>query len=170
MDPVILFALGSSVVAIIYAVFLTTRILKASPGNARMQEISNAVKEGANAYLNRQYKTIAGIAAVLFVIIGFAINWTTALGFLVGAFLSALAGYVGMFVSVRANARTAEAARGGLAPALALAATAPLPADYGPHFAGIPALTEYYHDPQIAPPPSDADADADADADPEVPW
>ena len=122
MDLVILFALGSSVVAIIYAVFLTTRILKASPGNARMQEISNAVKEGANAYLNRQYKTIAGIAAVLFVIIGFAINWTTALGFLVGAFLSALAGYVGMFVSVRANARTAEAARGGLAPALALAA------------------------------------------------
>ncbi|KKU59357.1 MAG: K(+)-insensitive pyrophosphate-energized proton pump [Parcubacteria group bacterium GW2011_GWA2_47_12] len=72
--------------------------------------------------MNRQYKTIAGIAAVLFVIIGFAINWTTALGFLVGAFLSALAGYVGMFVSVRANARTAEAARGGLAPALALAA------------------------------------------------
>ena len=122
MDLVILIALGSSVVAIIYAVFLTTRILKASPGNARMQEISNAVKEGANAYLNRQYKTIAGIAAVLFVIIGFAINWTTALGFLVGAFLSALAGYVGMFVSVRANARTAEAARGGLAPALALAA------------------------------------------------
>ena len=122
MNPVILFAISSSVTAIIYAVFLTTRILKASPGNARMQEISGAVKEGANAYLNRQYKTIAGIAAVLFVIIGFAINWTTALGFLVGAFLSALAGYVGMFVSVRANARTAEAARGGLAPALALAA------------------------------------------------
>ena len=122
MNPIILFAISSSVAAIIYAVFLTTRILKASPGNARMQEISNAVKEGANAYLNRQYKTIAGIATILFVIIGFAINWTTALGFLVGAFLSALAGYVGMFVSVRANARTAEAARGGLAPALALAA------------------------------------------------
>ena len=122
MNPIILFALGSSVVAIIYALFLTTRILKASPGNARMQEISNAVKEGANAYLNRQYKTIAFIAVILAIAIYFALGLKSAAGFLVGAFLSALAGYVGMFVSVRANARTAEAARGGLAPALALAA------------------------------------------------
>ncbi|MDP3661739.1 MAG: sodium-translocating pyrophosphatase [bacterium] len=122
MNPIILFAIGSSVVTIIYAVFLTTRILKQSPGNAQMQAISNAIREGANAYLNRQYKTIALIAAILFIVIGFAINWTNAVGFLIGAALSALAGYVGMFVSVRANARTAEAARRGLAPALALAA------------------------------------------------
>ncbi len=122
MNPIILFAIGSSVVTIIYAVFLTTRILKQNPGNTQMQAISNAIREGANAYLNRQYKTIAFIAEILFVIIGLGINWISAAGFLVGALLSGVAGYVGMFVSVRANARTAEAARRGLAPALSLAA------------------------------------------------
>jgi len=122
MSNIIWFAVGSSVAAILYAFFAARAILKKSPGNERMCEISNAIKEGASAYLNRQYKTITLIAVVLFLIIGFSLDWITAVGFLVGAILSSVAGYIGMFVSVRANARAAEAARAGLAPALSVAA------------------------------------------------
>jgi K(+)-stimulated pyrophosphate-energized sodium pump len=110
-------------VAIAYVLFLAKSILKKSPGNTRMQEIARAIQEGAQAYLNKQYKTIGIIAVILFFVIGFIpkLGWVMAFGFLVGAIFSALAGYIGMNVSVRANVRTTEAARGGINNALSLA-------------------------------------------------
>ena len=123
MNSYIIFALLSSVVAIVYGLLLAKSVLKKSPGNARMQEIAKAIQEGASAYLNKQYQTIGMIAAILFLIIGMTseLGWTMAFGFLVGAFFSGLAGYIGMNVSVRANVRTTEAARDGINSALALA-------------------------------------------------
>ncbi len=122
MNSYVIFALVSSVVAIAYGAFLAMSILKKPAGNDRMQEIAAAIQAGAKAYLNRQYRTIAIIAVILFLILGFVpiLGWKVAIGFLVGAILSALAGYIGMNVSVRANVRTAEAARSGLAAALSL--------------------------------------------------
>lgn len=121
MNQFLLFAIISSAVAIVYGLFLASSIFKKNAGNEKMQEISAAIREGAKAYLNRQYKTIFYIAIILFVILWLAIGMTTALGFVLGAFLSALAGYVGMNVSVRANSRTAEAAKTGLKEALSVA-------------------------------------------------
>jgi K(+)-stimulated pyrophosphate-energized sodium pump len=123
MNSFLLFAIVSGVVAIVYGLFLAKSILKKSAGNERMQEIAKAIQEGASAYLNKQYKTIAIIAVVLFFVIGLVpkLGWTMALGFLVGAIFSALAGYIGMNVSVRANVRTTEAARDGIQSALSLA-------------------------------------------------
>mgnify|MGYP001616683987 FL=1 len=123
MNQFLLFAIVSAVIAIVYGLLLAKSILKKSPGNARMQEIAKAIEEGAQAYLNKQYKTISIIATVLFFIVGFTpkLGWTMAFGFLVGAIFSALAGYIGMNVSVRANVRTTEAARSGIDNALSLA-------------------------------------------------
>lgn len=123
MNSYLTFALVASVVAIVYGLFLAKSILKKSAGNDRMQEIAKAIQEGAGAYLNKQYKTIAMIAVVLFFVIGFIpkLGWVMAIGFIVGAVLSALAGYIGMNVSVRANVRTAEAAKVGIKEALSLA-------------------------------------------------
>ena len=123
MNQFLLFAIVSAVVAIVYGLFLAKSILKKSAGNERMQEIAKAIEEGAGAYLNKQYKTIGVIAVVLFLIIGLVpkLGWTMAFGFLVGSIFSALAGYVGMNVSVRANVRTTEAARSGINEALSLA-------------------------------------------------
>ncbi len=121
MSPFVIFALISSVVGIIYGLALAKHISKKEAGNARMQEIAAAIASGAKAYLNRQYRTIAAVATILFVILWAAFGIKIAGGFLVGAIFSALAGYIGMNVSVRANVRTAEAARKGLAPALSLA-------------------------------------------------
>ncbi|MBP6884013.1 MAG: sodium-translocating pyrophosphatase [Candidatus Pacebacteria bacterium] len=121
MNQFLVFAIVSSVVAIVYGLMLAKSIFKLSPGNEKMQSISAAISEGAKAYLNRQYTTIFYIAIILFVFLWIAIGMTTALGFVLGAVLSGLAGYVGMNVSVRANSRTAQAAQTGLKEALAVA-------------------------------------------------
>ena len=121
MNPAILFSLIAAAVAIIYGGILAKTVLKKPAGSEKMQEIAKAIQQGASAYLNRQYKTIAIIAAVLFIVLWLALDIKTALGFLVGAVLSALAGYIGMNVSVRANVRTTEATKTGLAPALKVA-------------------------------------------------
>lgn len=118
-----LFVLGGAVLAIIYGIVLIEKVLKLPEGDEKMKEIAKAVQEGAKAYLNRQYKTVAMVAVILFFIIGLipSLGWTTAIAFVVGAFLSALTGYIGMNVSVRANVRTAEAARSGMQKALTVA-------------------------------------------------
>ncbi len=118
-----LFALVCAGVAIAYGVWLTVWLLGRPDGNERMREIAKAVQEGAAAYLRRQYTTIAAVSIVPFLLLGFynKLGWGTAIGFLVGAILSAGAGFIGMNVAVRANVRTAEAARGGLKPALNVA-------------------------------------------------
>jgi len=110
-----------SLVALLYGLYAGMSVLRLSPGNERMQSIATAIQEGAGAYMNRQYLTIAFVGVALFIIIGIFLGWRTAFGFLTGAVLSSLAGFIGMYVSVRGNVRTAEAARDGLAKALAVA-------------------------------------------------
>ena len=122
MDPnTVLFAVAGGVAAVLFAIVLIALVLRTPPGNDRMKEIAAAIQEGASAYLNRQYTVIAIIGIVIAVVIGFFINWKTAALYVVGAVLSAAAGYVGMNIAVRSNLRTAEAARGGLNKALQVA-------------------------------------------------
>src|SRR3984957_3579453 len=120
--PVLLGLVGSGV-AVGYGLWLASWLLRQPDGNDRMREIARAVQEGATAYLRKQYTTIALVAIVPFILIGVydKLGWATAFGFLLGATLSASAGFIGMNVSVRSNLRTAEAARGGLKPALNVA-------------------------------------------------
>jgi K(+)-stimulated pyrophosphate-energized sodium pump len=120
MIDAVLLALGAGVLTLLYAGFLAYRVVSAPGGNDKMREIAKAIQEGANAFLLRQYKTLAPLVLVLVVVIGLAVNGPTALAFLAGVISSALAGYIGMQVSVRANVRVAEAAKKGLKPALGL--------------------------------------------------
>src|SRR3954453_10153799 len=122
-DQAVLFALVCAGVAVAYGLYLTWWLLKQPEGSERMREISKAVQEGAAAYLRKQYTTIAVVAIVPFLLLGFydKLGWGTAIGFLIGALLSAAAGFIGMNVAVRSNVRTAEAARHGLKPALNVA-------------------------------------------------
>ena len=114
-------ALTASVTAIVVGIIFSLGILEESDGNERMQEIAGAIQEGATAYLNRQYLTIGIVGAVIFILLGIAIDWLSAIGFLIGAVFSGLAGYIGMNISVRANVRTAQAAYNGMSSALSVA-------------------------------------------------
>ncbi|HCB36163.1 TPA: sodium-translocating pyrophosphatase, partial [Candidatus Azambacteria bacterium] len=118
---ILIFSLIASLAAIIFAAYLAMKVLAAPQGSGKMVEIAQAIKEGAQAYLNRQTKTVGIVAVILALVLYFTLGFYTMLGFLVGAFASALAGYIGMNVAVRANVRTAEAAKQGIAPALRLA-------------------------------------------------
>src|SRR6266851_4475216 len=122
MDPnVAWFGVAGGLAAVAFAVVLIFLVLSKPTGNDRMREIAAAIQEGAAAYLNRQYTVIAIIGVIIAIVIGFFINWSTAALYVVGAVLSASAGYVGMNIAVRANLRTAEAARSGLSAALQVA-------------------------------------------------
>src|SRR5712691_7494992 len=107
--------------AVAYGAWATMSVMSADAGSPKMQEISAAVREGAQAYLKRQYTTIGAVGIVIFLIIGFFLGWLVAVGFLIGAILSGAVGFIGMNVSVRANVRTAQAAIRSLADGLELA-------------------------------------------------
>ncbi len=121
IETILYYTIFAGLLSIIYGYVTGTNIIKSSPGNKKMQEIALAIQIGAKAYLNRQYKTIAIVGVVVLIIITFAFNYLVGLGYLIGATLSGIAGYVGMLVSVQANVRTAEASRKGLANGLSVA-------------------------------------------------
>jgi K(+)-stimulated pyrophosphate-energized sodium pump len=120
-DYGVVVALVCAAAAVVYGLIITQRLLAKSPGNERMQEISGAVQEGAQAYLSRQYTIIAAVAIPIAIVLWLLQDYKTAIGFVFGGVLSGAAGFIGMNVSVRANARVAEAARGGVPPALDVA-------------------------------------------------
>ncbi len=121
MSEGLIIALACAFAGIAYGVISIFSILSKPSGSDEMQRIANAVQEGAIAYLSRQYTTIGVVGVVLFIVMGFALDWYTAIGFAIGAILSGAAGYIGMHVSVRSNSRTAEAAKQGINPALQVA-------------------------------------------------
>ena len=121
VETILQYTIAAGFLAIIYGYFTGKQILRSSPGNAKMQEIASAIQVGAKAYLNRQYKTIAIVGVVVLVIISYSFSILVGVGYLIGATLSGLAGYVGMLISVQANVRTAEASRKGLSQGLSIA-------------------------------------------------
>jgi K(+)-stimulated pyrophosphate-energized sodium pump len=121
MAPIVWFAIACGGLAVLYGIWASRAVLSASAGTERMQEISNAVQEGAAAYLNRQYRAIGIVGVLIAVILFLLLGWTVALGFIIGAVLSGATGYIGMNISVRANVRTTEAARSSMAEGLSIA-------------------------------------------------
>src|SRR6266581_6173471 len=121
MGSAYIFVIVCGLLALAYGVLTSRSVLAADPGNARMQEISGAVQIGASAYLNRQYRAIAVVGVVILIILLITLGWRVAVGYFIGSVLSGAAGYLGMNVSVRANVRTAQAARSGLAAGLDIA-------------------------------------------------
>ncbi|MEE8276911.1 MAG: sodium/proton-translocating pyrophosphatase, partial [Alphaproteobacteria bacterium] len=121
MTAALWFAVACGVLALLYGIWAARSVLSADAGSQRMQDIAAAIQEGANAYLNRQYATIAMVGLVIFLIVSVLLGWQVGIGYLIGAILSAATGYIGMNVSVRANVRTAQAARRGLAHGLSIA-------------------------------------------------
>ncbi len=121
IETILYYTIFAGLLSIVYGFVTGSEIIKSSPGNNKMQEIASAIQVGAKAYLNRQYKTIAIVGFVVLIIISFAFSFLVGVGYLVGATLSGIAGYVGMLVSVQANVRTAEASRKGLAHGLSIA-------------------------------------------------
>ena len=121
VETLLIYTILAGLLSIVYSFFTGKQILNSKPGNAKMQEIASAIQVGAKAYLNRQYKTIAIVGVVVLIIISYAFSILVGLGYLIGAALSAIAGYVGMLVSVQANVRTAEASRKGLSQGLNIA-------------------------------------------------
>jgi len=121
VETILLYTILAGFISIIYGYFTGKHILSSSPGNAKMQEIASAIQVGAKAYLNRQYKTIAIVGVVVLLIISYLFSILVGVGYLIGATLSGIAGYVGMLISVQANVRTAEASRKGLSQGLSLA-------------------------------------------------
>src|SRR5579872_4886213 len=115
------FALACGVIALLYGLYLIVWILRKPSGNDRMLEIAAAIQEGALAYMRRQYTTVAMVAVVLAIVIWLVLSWQAAVGFLIGAILSGATGFIGMSIAVRANVRTAEAARKGMSEAFAVA-------------------------------------------------
>jgi len=118
MIGILYIIIATGFLGILYGYFVGKQIISSSPGNSKMIEIASAIQEGASAYLNRQYKTITMVGAIVLIIVTYALGIWVGIGFLIGSFLSGLAGYVGMLVSVQANVRTAEASRKGLAAGL----------------------------------------------------
>lgn len=121
MPTLYFYILSCAILALLYGAYAARKVFACSTGTPRMQEIAAAIQEGANAYLNRQYRTIALVGIAVAILLGWVLGKHAALGFVAGAVLSGLAGYIGMNVSVRANVRTTEAARTGLIPALDIA-------------------------------------------------
>ena len=121
VETILIYTILAGILSVVYGYFTGKHILNSSPGNSKMQEIASAIQVGAKAYLNRQYKTIAIVGVVVLVIISYAFSILVGLGYLIGAALSGIAGYVGMLVSVQANVRTAEASRKGLSQGLSIA-------------------------------------------------
>src|SRR5438552_7306876 len=121
MTSLYFLVIACGVLALAYGWFTSRQVLAANAGSTRMQEISGAIQLGARAYLNRQYRTIAAVGVVVLIILGLTLGLRVAIGYLIGAVLSGAAGYIGMNVSVRANVRTAQAARSGLKAGLAIA-------------------------------------------------
>src|ERR1700761_4064159 len=121
MSSILILVIGAGLLAVLYGAVQTASLLRASPGNAKMQEIAAAIQEGAQAYLNKQYTAIGVVGVVILIAVFFLIGPLAAIGFATGAILSGAAGFVGMLISVRANVRTAQASSEGLAKGLSLA-------------------------------------------------